>query len=322
MSDNISYTPQEVANILKISKSTVYELMRRKELNAYRVGKKLRVDQADVESYKNKTKETPASAPQFAPSYPSAPLRGLVAYDTEAAEAGRSFIISGQDVLLDILSRYLSAHPLGVRALRSYEGSYNALYALYQEQIQIATAHMWDGKTGRYNTPYVERMLPGLPAVIVRLASRMQGFYVQKGNPKNIKGWEDLRRTGLTLVNREKGSGTRILLDEHLKLLGISPKNILGYTRECQTHLAVASTVARGGADIGMGNEKANLQVQGIDFIPLQKEQYDMIFRKEDMDRPPFQAIMDIIQSEAFRLEIEGIGGYDLAEMGKIIATT
>ncbi len=322
MSDNISYTPQEVANILKISKSTVYELMRRKELNAYRVGKKLRVDQADVENYKNKTKETPTSAPQFAPSYPSAPLRGLVAYDTEAAEAGRSFIISGQDVLLDILSRYLSAHPLGVRALRSYEGSYNALYALYQEQIQIATAHMWDGKTGQYNTPYVERMLPGLPAVIVRLASRMQGFYVQKGNPKNIKGWEDLKRTDLTLVNREKGSGTRILLDEHLKLLGISPKNIPGYTRECQTHLAVASTVARGGADLGMGNEKANLQVQGIDFIPLQKEQYDMIFRKEDMDRPPFQAIMEIIQAEAFRLEIEGIGGYDLSEMGKIIATT
>jgi len=117
----------------------------------------------------------------------------------------------------------------------------------------------------------LKECFPGTPTVIIRLASRMQGFYVAKGNPKNIKDWNDLKRSDITIINREKGSGTRILLDEHLRKMGISGKSINGYIRESPTHLTVASTVARGGADFGMGNEKACLQVQGIDFIPYTK---------------------------------------------------
>ncbi len=121
-------------------------------------------------------------------------------------------------------------------------------------------------------------MLPGIPAIIVHLANRKQGFYVQKGNPKGVKGWEDLKRSGITIINREIGSGTRILLDEHLKKIGISGNSIDGYERECFSHLAVASTVARGGADIAIGNEKASQQVKGIDFIPLQTESYELSY--------------------------------------------
>ncbi len=321
MSENTSLTPQEVADILKISKSTVYELMKRKELNSYRVGKKLRVDSQDVENYKNKTKDIKAVTTDSSIASPSVNFALTPDFGDPVIRKG-PFVICGQDVILDILCRFLDCHPKGIRALRSYEGSYNGLYALYRGEVQVATAHMWDAKTGEYNVPFVERMLPGTSAVIIRLASRMQGFYVTNGNPKGIKGWEDLKRSDITMVNREKGSGTRILLDEHLRLIGITGNTIKGYTRECHSHLAVASTVARGGADLGIGNEKACLQVQGINFIPIQKEQYDMIIKKEDLHWSAFEAIMDIIRSEEFKMELHGIGGYDLAETGRIVAET
>ncbi|RCX21078.1 putative molybdopterin biosynthesis protein [Anaerobacterium chartisolvens] len=321
MEENTSLTPQEVADILKIAKNTVYELIKRGELNGYRVGKKVRVDLSDVEEYKNqtKTKKPQNKAPQEVPAA-SASRTNPLYYEEFPMERG--FVICGQDVLLDILSRYLEQHPGGVRALRSYVGSYNGLYALYRGDVQVATAHIWDGDTGGYNIPYVRRMLPGTPCTIIHLTSRMQGFYVAKGNPKGISGWEDLKRPGITLINRERGSGTRILLDEHLRLLGIPGKSIKGYSRECLSHLAVASSVARGGADIAMGNEKAGLQVQGIDFIPLQKERYELVIKKEDMDKPPFEAIIEILRSHEFKMELSGIGGYDLSETGNIVAET
>ncbi|HBP63837.1 MAG TPA: excisionase [Desulfosporosinus sp.] len=317
MLENKALTPQEVADILKISKSTVYNLMKRRELNAYRVGKKLRVDLMDVENYKNKTKDAPISTFSPEPSkFFSSPIQDEMHHKTSA------FIISGQDVIIDILCRYLDRHPKGVRALRSYEGSYNAIYALYQGEVQVATAHMWDGKTGEYNVPFIDKMLPGTPSIIIRLAGRMQGFYVANGNPKNIQDWNDLSRSDITIINREKGSGTRILLDEHLRKMGFAGRSINGYMRECQSHLAIASTVARGDADLGIGNEKASLQVQGIDFIPIQKEQYDMVIKKEDITLPAFDAILEIIRSDEFRFELQGLGGYDLTELGKVIAET
>jgi len=318
MIENKTLTPQEVADILKISKSTVYDLMKRRELNSYKVGKKLRVDLEDVENFKNKTKDAkPINT--FSPE-PSKFISSTIYEETPYKSS--PLIISGQDLILDILCRYLDRHPKGVRALRSHEGSYNAIYALYQGEVQVATAHMWDGKTGEYNVPFIERMLPGIPTVIIRLASRMQGFYVAKGNPKNIKDWNDLRRSDITIINREKGSGTRILLDEHLRKMNISGASMNGYIREFHSHLAIASNVARGDADLGIGIEKACLQVQGIDFIPIQKEQYDMVVKKEDITLPGFDAIFEIIHSDEFKSELQGLGGYDLIELGKVIAET
>jgi putative molybdopterin biosynthesis protein len=318
MDDNSALTPQEVADILKIAKNTVYALIKRGELNSYRVGKKVRVDISDVDEYKNRTKSI-KSNPQAGPVQDT--IRANPLSQEEPPRSG-GFVICGQDILLDILSRYLQLHPNGVQALRSYVGSYNGLYALYQGKVQMATAHLWDGDTGQYNVPYVRRMLPGVPAVIIHLACRLQGFYVPKGNPRGIKGWEDLKRKDITIINREKGSGTRVLLDEHLRRLGISSGSIKGYDRESTSHLAIASTVARGGADIGIGNEKSGLQVKGIDFIPLQTERYELVIRKEDMDKAPFKAAVEILRSPEFLMELEGIGGYDLAETGRIVAET
>ncbi|WP_010240499.1 helix-turn-helix transcriptional regulator [Clostridium arbusti] len=322
MDIDTALTPQEIADILKISKSTVYDLIKKKEINSYRVGKKVRVDLKDVEAYKNKTKNIKSNDTHTSPPNILAHALSDTMPKNEESLDEYSFVISGQDPILDILCRYLDCYANGIRVLRSYQGSYNGIYALYCGKVQVATAHIWDGKTGEYNIPYVERMLPGIPAVIVRFVGRTQGFYVAKDNPKGIKGWDDFKRSDIFIVNREKGSGTRILLDEHLRKMNIIGKDILGYSRECISHLATASIIARGGADLGIGNEKACSQVQGVDFIPIQKEKYDLIIKKEDINQPEILAILDILKSEDFRMEVLGIGGYDISEMGKIIAET
>jgi len=313
MEDNSVLTTQEVADMLKIAKNTVYELIKRGELNAYKVGKKVRIDLNDVMEYKNRTKtsQTPSSA------YESSSIP-IVYKSNNDYPKQNSFVICGQDILLDSLSRYLQFNSKGFQAVRSYEGSYNGLYSLYHGIVQMTTVHLWDGETGEYNVSYVRRMLPGIPTVMIHLASRLQGFYVLKGNPKGIKDWEDLRRKDITMINREKGSGTRILLDEQLKRLGIQASGIEGYHRESTSHLAIASTVARGGADVGLGNEKSALQVSGIDFIPLQTEQLDLVMIKEDLAKPEFKAVLSILNSKEFKLELEGLGGYNIDQIGKL----
>jgi len=314
MDNNIALTAQDVADMLKIAKNTVYELIKRDELNSYKVGRKVRFTLSDVEDYIARSKCIQEFLPLAEIAQPDEAL-----IQVSPKFTGKDFIICGQDLMLDVLSSHIEKHPLGVRALRSYIGSYNSLVALYHGTVQIATAHLWDGDTGEYNIPFVRRLLPGIPTVIIHLTCRVQGFYVAKGNPKNIKTWCDLIKPGVTMINREKGSGSRILLDEHFRLLGIDGNTINGYNRESQSHFAVASAVGRGGADVALGQEKVSKQVKSVDFIPLQTERYDLVIRKEDFDSPAVRAILDILNSEEFKLEFEGIEGYDTREMGKVI---
>jgi len=328
MEANSGLTTQEVAQILNISKNTVYELIKRGELPSYRVGRKVRVDEIDIEEYKNKsrtnTKISPTNVEKINEEKTSNLIISLLNSKNFLPNSNykSDFIICGQDILLDVLTRHLEQHPNGLQALRRYIGSYNGLVELYRGNINIATAHLWDGDTGVYNIPYVRRILPGVPCVIVHLVCRMQGFYVAKGNPKNITTWKDLTRSDVLMINRERGCGVRVLIDEKLCKLGIPWQSINGYESEALSHLAVASTVARGDADVAVGNEKAALQVQDIQFVPLQKERYDLIIRKDDINKPPFQAILEILNSKEFQEELRGIGGYDLSDTGKIVDQT
>lgn len=311
MTDTISYTPEEVAKILKISRFTVYEMIKRGDLNAYRIGRKVRIEAPDLDVYIKKSKSlSPASLTQ------------AVRVAEAPAPAPEGLIICGQDVLLDILTRHLEKALPYIRFLRNYAGSIDGLMALYRGTANVATTHLWDSDSDTYNVPYVRRLLPGHRTQIINLAYRMEGFYVAKGNPKEITGWRDLTKPGVWFVNRERGSGARVLLDEHLRVLGIDHRDIAGYDREETSHLAVASSVARGDADVGLGIEKAALQVREIDFIPLQKERYDLVIRREDADKPHFQALLTILRSPAFRNEVAGMGGYDLSHTGEILAET
>ncbi len=320
MKDGSSLTPEEVAAVLKIAKNTVYELIKRGELTAYRVGRKLRVDPQDVEAYKKKGKsvEMSASASNM-PEAATLPAQQIkTPLDVDNFSSSPRLIICGQDVLLDILARHLERHPNGTFTLRHHVGSFTGLLALYQEKAHLASVHLWDGDKDIYNLTYVRYMLCGVPAVIIHMACRMQGFYVAKNNPKSITDWQDLTRPDVSFINREKGCGTRVLLDEKLRLLGISRKQINGYEREENSHLAVASAVSRGEADVALGNEKASMQVRGIEFIPLQKERYELVMLKEDMDLPPFKAVIEILQSQELKKEMQGLGDYDLTELGSI----
>lgn len=305
MSDTNSYTPEEVANILKISKYTVYEMIKRGDLAAYRIGRKVRVQAPDLDNYIKKSKGIVSSA---APKQSVPPPVGQEA-----------LIMCGQDVVLDILTRHLEREFPQIKFLRNYVGSMDGLLALYRGLANVATAHLWDSDTGKYNSPYIRRLLPGHGALLINLVHRNAGFFVAKGNPKAILSWKDLIRPDVRIVNRECGSGARVLLDEQLKSLSLSIADIQGYSHVEMSHLAVASTVSRGDADVGIGIEKAAQQVQGIDFIPLQVERYDIVIRKADADKPLFQALIAALRSKAFLNEVQGIGGYDLSQTGQIV---
>lgn len=323
MDKNTPLTPQEVADMLKISKSTVYELIKRNLINSYKVGKKLRIDLKDVEEYKNKTKTVVSIEEDIIPKRDSAPLIGSLNNSLNTNyNYGSQFIICGQDIILDILSRHLEIYTEGIHNLRYYQGSYNSLHSLYKGKATIATAHMWDRKTGLYNTPFVEKMIPGISCVLINLAYIVVGYYVAKGNPKNILTWEDLKRNDISMINREKGSGTRVLLDQRIQEMRIFANNIRGYEKESLAHIAVASAIARGEADFGLGSEKASYQVKDIDFVPLQKEQYDLVIKKKDLKLPGVQAVLKIINSEEFKLEVASLGGYDVSRLGEIVGET
>ena len=298
-----SLTPLEVAELLKITKNTVYELIKRGELPSYKIGKKIRIDMNDVEYYINSQKSN--SKLSINHNINNTLLNSNsenIAYITGNKtslknQSNSEIIISGQDILLDILARYIEELLPDFTVLRSYKGSYNGLYDLYNNKVSIASCHLWDGDNDEYNTDYVKRLLPGTPCVLINLAYRLQGFYVKKGNPLNIKSFEDLTNNNVKFINREKGSGVRVLLDEKLRLLNIDPNSINGYYNEENSHLAVASNVGRGDANVGLGNKKASMQVETIDFIPLQTERFDLIIKKSDLINPIYQNIISILSS-------------------------
>lgn len=316
MNSKESLNAMEVAELLNITKNTVYELVKRGELPGYKVGKKLRIDKADVNQYieSQKTGYNNKAVKR---------VEEIVQVKSESViSSNKDIIIAGQDQILDILSEYIKAKISDVRVLRNNVGSYTNLYDLYNDRISVCSSHLWDGDSNTYNYEYVRRLLPGIPCVLINLAYRMQGFYVAKGNPHNIKTWEDLINKNVSIINREKGSGTRILLDEKLRGNNISSSNIKGYDIERNSHLSVASSIARGEGDVGIGIEKVALQVKGIDFIPIQEERYDLVIKKEDLNLEVYKTIVDIIESKEFKAEIDGLSGYDLRDIGKIIAYT
>lgn len=338
MGDEIVYSAQEVADILKIKKNTVYNMIKRGDLVAYRVGNKVRVSDVELNNYKKRIVTSVGSGQRVSAEIKNSSMHecSVPTLFDEPAQYGNvgvtkgsgdaypnRMVICGQESALDSLANHIQNLSNGtVTALRSYVGSFNGLSMLYQGQVSIASAHLWDGESNTYNVSYVKPMLPGVPAVIIHLFNRMQGYYVNNGNPKNIQTWEDLGRKDITMVNREKGSGTRVLLDEKLRIVGVNPSQIAGYKRECFSHLAVAGVVARGGADVGIGTFSSAKIVQGIDFIPLQQESYDLVIKKEDMNDPAFRLVLDIIRSQEYQMELEGMDMYDLSNIGEIVAET
>ncbi|WP_239616724.1 helix-turn-helix transcriptional regulator [Cohnella mopanensis] len=320
---NESYTTEEVAKLLKISKLTVYDLLKKGDLPSYRVGKQMRVDASDLEAFKLRAKG------MNAPIRENIQLNSLHMTSAMSQQStpttsttDRALVITGQDLSLDILSKHMEKHSAGTRPLRSYNGSMDSLVSMYRGESDIVSTHLLDGDTGQYNLPYIRKLFVGQAYVVVRLLSRSAGLYVQKGNPYNITQWDDLLKPGIRIVNREMGSGARVLLDEQLRILGCDPTRLLGYDQEENTHLAIAGKVAAGEANAGVGIEKAAQLVGGIDYIPLIQEMYDIVMLKRPENKHWIDSVIHIIRSDAFLNELRMIQGYDLSQTGQILLDT
>jgi putative molybdopterin biosynthesis protein len=181
----------------------------------------------------------------------------------------------------------------------------------------MAGTHLLDETSGEYNIPSIEKYLDGVPVVLVTLSYRQQGFMVPPGNPKGIRAIEDLVKPGVQFVNRQKGSGTRVLLDYALRQKGLDASAIRGYEREEYTHTQVAASVKSGAADAGLGVLSA-ARALGLDFVPWREERYDLCIPAEYMDHPGVAAVLDIIRSDVFQKQVESLGGYDLRDAGKV----
>ncbi len=313
ISENISYTTEEISKLLKISKLTVYDLIKKGDLASYRVGKQMRVDASDLEAYKQRSKgsqQIVRESLSVQPDVVSAARNNLGA---------RSIVITGQDISLDILGRHIEKYTPTLRPLRSNVGSLDSLISMYNGHSDVVSTHLIDGDTGEYNIPYIRKLLVGSSYVVINLLSRQAGLFVQKGNPRNLKGWDDLSQPDLRVINREKGSGARVLLDEQLRLHGISAQELLGYEDELTNHLGVAAKVAGGEADVGVGIEKAAAIVDGVDFVPLISERYDLVIMKNSENNTLIDLIIEILKSSSFQQELAAISGYDLSQTGKVL---
>ena len=308
MAQNKSLSTQEVADILHVSKSTIYDLIRRGEIHSYKIGRKVRFTQDDVDAYIARSRH----------EHSTRPVRNLDTHSTLLTpdpDERPELIIAGQDVVLDILANYLQVE--GVNAARTYLNSFEGLLALYQDKIHVAACHLFDGYD--YNTSFVRSLMPGIPAVLVNVSYRTQGFYVQKGNPRKIKGWSDLGRSDITVLNRRVGSSARILMDTQLKRLGIPASGVKGYDKIMRSHLTMAAAVAAGEADLAIGTERISRQIEDLDFIPLLEERFDFVIKKEMMETEAVQKLIKVLNMPEFRQEIARFSGNDYRDLGKII---
>jgi putative molybdopterin biosynthesis protein len=223
--------------------------------------------------------------------------------------------IGSHDLALDLLSNALARRTPGASLASANVGSLGGLLALSRGEAHLAGSHLLDEETGRYNVSYIQRHLAGRQVVLLHLAGRVQGLIVPRGNPRGLSSLRDLAMPGIQFVNRQRGSGTRVLLDYQLRELGIAPSDIAGYEREQYTHLAVAADVASAAADAALGILAA-ARALDLDFIPLFNEEYQLVIPREHYDSPVLTPVLEIIRDARFQTEVEALGGYDVMNMG------
>ena len=227
-------------------------------------------------------------------------------------------VVGSHDNALDVLADELKAEHGNLTLSSSHVGSLGGLMAIKNKGCHLAGSHLLDTSDGSYNISYVKKYLPETRICLVTLLFRDQGLIVAKGNPKQINSIQDLSREDIRFVNRQAGSGTRILLDYKLSSAGMDPACIAGYENEEYTHMSVAVAVLGGVADVGLGIQAA-AKALDLDFIPVVTERYDLIIPEEHIGTPPIQRLLEIIQSKKFKDRVETLGGYHMEETGNMI---
>ncbi len=231
---------------------------------------------------------------------------------------GTLVVLGSHDNTLDLLATLLRRRDPRLRLSSGHVGSLGGLMALRQGRAHLAGSHLFDPETNTYNIPYLQKYLAEMPLKLINLAWRQQGLMVQPGNPKNIITIRDLTRPEVRFINRQRGAGTRILLDYLLKVEGLDPAAIQGYEREEYTHMAVAANVKSGTADAGLGILAA-ARALGLDFVPLTPERYDLVVPEATFHDARFQTLWEVIRSPEFAAAAAALGGYDLRDCGAIV---
>lgn len=305
---NKLYTAQEIADKLKIRKTTVYELIKRGELPSSKIGKQLRISEDQLSEYLNKNRSDSEAQPVLPDFQPES---SLLKRDYLLHSSG--LIISGQaSPALDLLLNQLPSTPGNLPVLQSHMNTYNGLYSLYFEKVHIACAAAAPED--------VRSLVPGLSLTALLFCQYPMGFYVKKGNPRNIHDFPDLTRADIIFANREKGSSRRVLLDRTLKSSGISPESISGYRNELVSDYSTAAAVAGGQADVALGESYAVRSFPELTFLPLTQETLYLIMHSENLDTPGFQAVTETISSENFRRTLALQTGYDTTHTGEIFS--
>ena len=230
----------------------------------------------------------------------------------------RTIVATGShDLVLDLLASRLSETSGSPTVSSANVGSIGGLLAIRRGETHVAGSHLLDEETGEYNVSYIDRYIPGKQVVLVHLAARTQGLMISPHNPMRITSLSDLARDGVRFVNRQRSSGTRVLLDFKLREMGIPAESIRGYEREEYTHLAVAAAVQGSRADVGLGILPA-AKAMGLEFVPLFEEEYDLLIPTEFYDGDLLRPMLNMIRSAEFQREVEDLGGYNTSQMGMV----
>ena len=309
---NKLYTAQEVADRLKIKKTTVYELIKRGELESSKIGKQLRVSEEQLTQYLSRSSSGNSESGQDIPYT-------AVNFEPESSLLKRDYLLHSNGIILggqtsaalELLLGKMSAHPDGLPVLQSHMNDYNVLYSLYFEKAHIAATSL--------DVDDIRHLIPGIPLALLSLYKYSVGFYVQAGNPEKISSVEDLTNPKVVFVNREKGSARRIYLDRLLKERGISSEKISGYRNEAVSDMSSASAVFEHRANVAFGEEMIARYFPGLDFVPVTDMQMYLAIPAESVKKPGFSALVEIVQSEDFKTEIHHLTGYDTSYTGEMI---
>jgi molybdate-binding protein/DNA-binding PadR family transcriptional regulator len=238
---------------------------------------------------------------------------------SERSQGNALVTIGSDDLVLDLLARFLAeAHP-EIHFSAHRVGSLAGLMALGEGRAHIAGLHLLDVESGEYNVPFVKHLMPEERVLLLHLAEREQGLMVARGNPKRIRSLKDLTRRHVQLVNRQRGAGTRLFLFHRLRQARIDPHGIAGFASEVPTHSAVAAAVAAGTADVGPGI-RAAAEAWGLDFISLGHERYDLAIPRAIFESSRLRAFLEVMHAGAFRRAAAALSGYDVSRLGTIVA--
>jgi len=293
---------KEVAHYLGIHEKQVYALIKSKRIPSTRVTGKWIFPRKLIDEWIELNTQ-----------------KGLGQAKEKSRRIEGAFLASGSnDPILDMLQTYMRQTYPEFYIFSSNTGSTDGMKALNKGYTDLAWSHLLDPKSGEYNIPFLSTYLPDVKVVVVNLFHRDLGFLVAPKNPFHIRGFDDLTQKGVRFINRQKGSGTRVLLDHHLKKLRIPSSEIEGYEREVYTHFEVGLSILSKEADVGVGTIAVS-KLLGLAFVPITRESFDMLMDQSTFFEKGIQAFIEILNSKEFRSHVERLGSYDFRDSGKIL---